>query len=127
VRGDVVRLSLSDGDFIDVKKELNAGEYQALLAGITAPRAIGEKPVVQSVELGMARALAFLVGWSFIGLDDRPLLYSPDVPETLRHDTLKSLDAETFQEIIRALDAHEAGVDAEKKRARSSASAYAMT
>ena len=50
-----VRLPLSDGDYLTVKKELNAGEYLDLVTDGAAG-----KP--------FAVLLAYLVGWSLVGL-----------------------------------------------------------
>jgi hypothetical protein len=118
VRPAVVRLALSDGDYLDVKRELTAGEYHHLLASVAPPQDIGRLPQLQPLNFGMARVIAFVVGWSFTGLDDHPLPYSLELPEADRLATLRSLDSDTFREIITALDAHEEQQDREKKSPR---------
>jgi hypothetical protein len=101
----VVRLPLSDGDWIDVKRELNAGEYGDLLTAL-----VDRQP--------FAKILQYVIGWSLIGLDGNPLPYALDLPETVRRDTIKSLDKQTLRELIAVLDKHEAIEEAalEKKR-----------
>lgn len=89
---DVIRLPLSDGDFLTVKKELNAGEGLDLEAE-PAPRTV-------------AVILAYLVGWSFVGTDGIPIPYSPMQSVEERRDTVRSLDTATMDEIVEALGPH---------------------
>jgi hypothetical protein len=89
---DIVRLSLSDGDFLTVRKELNAGEGLDLEAA-PFPRTL---PVI----------LAYLVGWSFVDAANRPIPYSLMQSIDERRDTLRNLDTATMDEIIEALAVH---------------------
>jgi hypothetical protein len=106
VAPEVVRLSLSDGDYLDVNKELNAGQYLELLTAL-----VDRKP--------FAKAIAYLVSWSLVGLNGQPLPYDLDMPEEERRATIGALDKGTVREITAALDKHEAAeqaaVDAKKK------------
>jgi hypothetical protein len=99
----MVRLPLSGGDFVDVKRELNAGEYFDLL-------------VAQADRQSYAKILAYVIGWSFVGADDKPVPYSLDMPETARRDTVRSLDKDTSRELLAALDKHEQAVDAARTK-----------
>jgi len=91
----VVRVPLSEGDWIDVKRELNAGEYYDLLTAMADRQKF-------------AKILAYVVGWSFVGEDDHPIPYALDDPEPARRDTIGALDKGTLRELIAALDKHEA-------------------
>jgi hypothetical protein len=106
VAPEVVRLSLSDGDYLDVNKELNAGQYLELLTAL-----VDRKP--------FAKAIAYLVSWSLVGLNGQPLPYDLDMPEEERRATIGALDKGTVREITAALDKHEAAeqaaVDTKKK------------
>jgi hypothetical protein len=110
VAPEIVRLSLSEGEFLDVQKELNAGQYWDLLAAL-ADRQKFAKPI------------AYLVGWSLVGLNGQPLPYDLDLPEETRRSTLGALDKATLREITAALDRHEAAeqaaLDAKKKTSAS--------
>jgi hypothetical protein len=105
VRPETVRLSLSDGDWIDVIKELNAGEYLDLITA-TAER----KP--------FAKILTYLIGWSLVGFEGQPLPYSLQLPETERRDLVRSLNKATLRELVAVLNRHEAAEEEalEKKR-----------
>lgn len=98
VQPEIVRLPLSGGDFVDVKKELNAGDYWDLI-------------IAQADRQPFAKILAYVIGWSFVG-DSDPIPYSLDLPETLRRDTVRSLDKSTMRELIAVIDRHEQAVDA---------------
>ena len=106
VAPEVLRLSLSEGDYLDVQKELNAGQYVELLSAL-----MERKP--------FAKAIAYLVGWSLVGLNGQPLPYDLDMPEAERRSTIGALDKGTLREITAALDKHEAAeqaaLDAKKK------------
>ena len=99
VAPEVVRLPLSDGDFLDVQKELNAGQYVELLGAM-----MDRKP--------FAKAIAYIVGWSLVGLTGGPLPYDLDLPEETRRATIAALDKATMREISNALDKHEAAEEA---------------
>jgi hypothetical protein len=94
VSPESVRLPMSDGDFLTVKKELNAGEYVDYLTD----RAAGKFFALQ---------LAYLVGWSFVGRGGVPIPYSLDQAIDERRDTLRNLDTATMHEIVTAIQAHE--------------------
>jgi hypothetical protein len=112
VAPEVVRLSISEGDYLDVQKELNAGQYWKLL------NALAERKM-------FAKPLAYIVGWSLVGREidangyNKPLPYDLDLPEDVRRATLAALDKATIREIIAVLDKHEAAeqwaVEAKKK------------
>lgn len=96
---EVVRLTLTEGDFLDVKRDLNAGEYFDLLTAMADRQKF-------------AKILAYVVGWSFVGPDERPIPYSIDDAESARRDTIGALDKATLRELIAAIDKHEAAQDA---------------
>jgi len=104
-----VRLPLSDGDYIDVKKELNAGEYRKLL--YDQLKDTGE-PTLDVSKVGISKLLAYLLGWSFVGRDNERIPYRLEQPEDIRRATIDSLDKATYRELIVAVDAHEAREEA---------------
>lgn len=110
VKPQTVRLTISDGDFIDVKLRLNTGEQQDLFARITPHLTPGAPVQLQSRQVMTAKVLAYLVGWSLTD-DGRPVPMSPDLSDEVRQSTLNNLDPDTFREIRAAIDAHEAATD----------------
>jgi len=105
VRPGTVRLPLSGGDWVEVKRELNAGEYFDML-------------VAQSERQPFAKILTYVVHWSLVGEHDVAVPWAPDLPDAERRDTLRSLDKGTIRELIAAVDRHEreeeAALDAKK-------------
>jgi hypothetical protein len=89
---DSVRLPLSDGHYIIVKKELSAGESWDL---DDAPGNRTQNAV-----------LAYLVGWSFVGDDNLPIPYHPMLPLDERRDTLRAVKESRVKEMTDALLPH---------------------
>jgi hypothetical protein len=115
VRPEQVRVPLFDGEYIEVKKTLNAGEYRDLIAGMTAPSRLGEDARIDMSKVGMTKILQFLVGWSLVGFDEKtPIPYSPEMSEADRIATLRALNVQTFMAITEAIDAHEAQSERER-------------
>lgn len=102
---ETVRLFLSDGDWIDVKKSLNVGEQKRLEAtGVT--RTIAAPPSVNWAEYTIGRVCVWLEDWSFKDTDGK------DVP--LSVDAVRALDTATFTEIQVALTKHVQGIEDSK-------------
>lgn len=112
VEPETARLFISDGDFLDVKKRLNHGEYDDHLARISPFQTPGEPVKMETRQIRTSKVLTYLLGWSLTH-KGQPIPYSPDMPENARVDVLNSLDRATFSEIHKAIDAHEDKEDAE--------------
>ena len=104
VEPDVVRLELKRGLWIDVRRELTFGEQQAMFARMRIQMGPGEAPVLDTTRIGRARMEAYIVGWSFVNPQGKPV---PITPAAL--DNLKTRDA---REIRDALELHEMTVQA---------------
>lgn len=103
VEPDTKRLPLSEGDWIDVKVELTAGETRDLYGRMRPYVTPGEPNQLIAKEVGIARLAAYIVGWSL--LDKR----GKSVPVT--DTTIDGVDMETFQELLAAVDAHITAMD----------------
>lgn len=113
VKPEVVRLALSRGDYIDVKKRLSHGEREDFFATI-APYDLSGVPKFDRHVLRTARLMTYLVGWSLTN-NGTPVPMSPDLPEALRTATIRSLDTDTFDEIHAAILNHENEMDAQRE------------
>ncbi len=107
VQPDVVRLSLSDGDWIDVKKELNAGESRRVFTRLVKAMHFNEKAEVDPDQVGLSKVIEFLVGWSLTDQSGKPVPVS--------EAAINNLDGETYAEIVKAIDVHEAASDAARE------------
>ena len=101
-----VRLPLSEGDYIDVKKTLNAGEYRKLLYD-QFKDTDGDKVIVDHAKIGISKVLAYVLGWSFVGKSGQPEPYNLEQPEEIRRALIDNLDQETYRELLTAITAHE--------------------
>lgn len=104
----VVRLPLSDGEWIDVKAQLNHGEAQGVLERCYEAGADGElrqKPF----RIVQATITAYLIDWSASDLPIR------GEPVSVIEQALNTISQERFKEIQQAIDAHSEAVDRERQ------------
>jgi hypothetical protein len=117
-----VRLTLSEGDWVDVKQELTSGEHRSMFLSQLKDTMLGDKPTLDLQNVGVTKVLSYVVDWSFVGFDGKPL--------QLTRETLDKFDGETFQEVLTAVEAHheawEKAVDA-RKNAQTGATASSTT
>jgi len=106
VQPDTVRLDLSDGDYIDIKKELNAGENRRVFGRLVKDMRAGEAITLEPEQVGLTKIVEYLIGWSFTDGDGR----SVDLSE----GAINNLDQDTYREISDAIDSHEAKVISER-------------
>jgi hypothetical protein len=105
---DIVRLPLSGGEWVDVKKELNQGEQREMFASM------GEhQPTTRVAGTVITRQMiaAYVLGWSLTDADGRPVAFTVGA--------LDGLKAWRFNELWDAVNAHDdrarAAADDEKK------------
>jgi hypothetical protein len=99
VKPEVVRLPLSEGDWLDVRKRLTVGEERAAFQQIVSD--VGTeggrwKPNFEMI--GVAQVAAYVVGWSLV--DDEGIA----VPFSV--EAVQGLEPASFREIEQAVDAH---------------------
>ncbi len=104
VQGDVVRLPLSGGEWIDVKAELNAGEARHIFSALVKEMHAGRPTTIDPDKVGVTKVVEYVVGWSLLGLDGRP--------EPVSESAIDGLDVDTYREIVDAVDAHDAACEA---------------
>lgn len=112
------RVALTEGDWVEFKDKLTIGEKKRLEgSGVAAVRdPSGDTRAKQSFELdferlGLARLEAYVVAWSFVGLDKKALAVTPEA--------IGSLVPEIADELEKALDEHIKKVEAAKKESAS--------
>jgi len=112
VQPDIVRIPISDGDFIDVKKQLNSGEKRGIYSALVKPGlGFGEKPTLDPHLVGRTEIEAYLVGWSLVDAEGKPVPVSAAA--------IDNLDTDAYGEIAKAIDEHDraatAAMEAKKK------------
>lgn len=118
VQPDVVRLDLSDGDWLDVRKELSTGEVRRAMAKtIKSMRPDGRiEPDLEM--LGRAEIAAYIIDWSFVDAQDKRVPYSDAALDNLTQDA--------YNEIEAAVRKHIADGEAERKNARGGSSSTSV-
>src|SRR5258706_14780183 len=113
VRPEYTRIEISEGDWIELKNELNVGEkYRLEAAGLKPPVMLNGRPFspIDWATHDLERALIFLHKWSLRGGEPEG-----DIP--LDFSGISTLDQESFQEINAAILVHTIA-QAEAKKAR---------
>jgi hypothetical protein len=126
-RPEVVRLEISQGDWLLVKKHLTAGEQRAIFRrmmreGITSDR-------VDPVRVGWAKMVGYLLDWSIEDADGQPVVIRDKSEEDIGA-ALDALDVDSFREILAAIDTHEEAMAAElaaEKNGQATGSASSAT
>ncbi len=103
-----VKAAEDDGAFIDVKRELNAGETRRVFSRLVKDMTAGEKISLEPDKIGLTKLVEYLIGWSFVDEDGQPVPVS--------EDAINALDQATYREITKAIDAHEAEMDAARRK-----------
>lgn len=118
VRPETVRLELSDGDWVLVKRRLSIGEIrEAQALGLQFDDRL-ERWILDPKRTGVIDVVAYLVDWSF----PLPIAHAPRL-EVLA--AVEALGLEEFLDVQRAVVAHERAEEArrtaEKKTPRGAA------
>ena len=106
-----VRIELTGGDWLLVRKHLTAGEERDAHAKVIKAGTMrsGERPELDLEHLGIAQAVSYLIDWSITDADDKPIRIRdasyPFVFAALRNQTPESL-----REILEAIQAHDAAM-----------------
>jgi hypothetical protein len=107
VNGDVVRLPLDGGDWVEVKAELNAGEMHDLFAETIGEMRPDGARTLDLKKVPFASLLAYIVRWSLLDTQGRPQPFS--------ESALRGVDGDTYREIRVAVDQHIAAVEAKRE------------
>ena len=108
VQPKIVRLPLTEGEWVDVKRELSYGEQTDMYAAMRKQFGAGTVPVLDLTLIGRARMGAYLLAWSLVDAEGTPVPVSPAA--------INNLDADTAREIAAALEAHDEALAEEKKQ-----------
>jgi hypothetical protein len=111
-----VKLELSGGDWILIKKRLNHGEQTDMFARIYVAGIDGQMRA-NPLNVGLVQATAYLLDWNLLGLDEKPLLIR-DQPIAVVESILRSFGPEQFAEIRDAIQKHIALMDEEHAAAK---------
>jgi hypothetical protein len=128
VSPEAVRVALSDGDWIDVRKRLNHGEHTEMLERlyVVTPEGAARRDPLKWANVIVT---TYLLDWS-LAAPAKGHLAIRDQPRSALQDALNLLDPDDFAEIREAIETHASAVAAdraEKKRTSSGAPASPRT
>ena len=112
VQPTTTTLKISHGDTLTVKRRLNYGEQNDLLAKMASPPAQGDGGVIRAnpFEVRIVTVLAYLVDWSITDEDGAHVDIRGKAEDEVRA-ILRDLDPTDFEEIYLELSAHIAAQD----------------
>jgi D-aminopeptidase len=119
VRPETTRLDISGGDWLLVKKRLNAGEQRRAFARMYREGAAGRLQI-DPLQTGLALVLSYLLDWSLLDEAGKPIAIM-DADDETKAAALDAIDYDSFVEIKNAIDAHQNANEAEaaaKKKIR---------
>jgi hypothetical protein len=136
VKPESIRLPLPDGDWIQVKVRLNAGEYRAFIMqsskATTAPCPScgfqSDDLVFDALKYPVELAAAYLLDWSFT-MNGQVVPIAQQSGEVIR-SALDNLEPEDFKLVWQAIEAHKDRQDlarAQEKKRQASATSSAPT
>ena len=106
VKADTVRLPLSDGDWIDVRRELTIGEARRIYS--EAYRSTDGATVTVDAQIAsFARSATWITAWSLLGQDGMAIVWPINLSLRKKIEILEQLDVDTMVEIEAAIAAHE--------------------
>ncbi len=127
VKPETINIEISDGDTIEIKKELTVGEQKQMFThaikrmGGVMGEGRGEWDM-DPVLLGFAKVEAYLIGWSFaedvLDNDGKPVMENNKPvtkPVDFSPEAIQSIDETTYSEIEEAIDKHTEKLAEEKK------------
>lgn len=117
VQPTITRLDLTDGDWIEIKTELNAGERRHAFGRLVKEMRAGENAMLDPEQVGLTRLAEYIVAWSFVDASGQAVPVS--------EAAINALDVDSFGELVAAIDKHEAAHEA-KRSAEKKDSATSM-
>ena len=111
-RPETLRLALTRGDWIVVKKHLTAGETRRVFRRMIRKGATGDE--IDSLQVGLSKMVVYLVDWSITDADDQPVIIRGQTDDVIA-DVLEMLDVESFAEILKAIETHERTMELERE------------
>ena len=89
----------ADGEYVEVKRELTAGEQRRVFTRVMKDMRLGEPPILDPQLVGKTKLTEYVVGWSFTDANGARVPVS--------ESAIDNLDTETYAEIVAAVDWHE--------------------
>jgi len=109
VKADTVRLPLTEGDWIEVRRELTIGQARNIYS--ESYRVTETGSTIDPQIASFARAATWITAWSLIGMDGMAIAWPINLPLRKKVAILEQLDVDTMVEIEAAIAQHERDVE----------------
>ena len=111
-----MRIDISGGDWLLVRKHLTAGEERDAQARVIKAGTFkaGERPELDPEHIGIAQAFCYLIDWSITDADGQPIPIR-DKPYAFVAAAIRNQTPESAKEIIDAINAHDEAMTAERE------------
>lgn len=106
-----VKLNISQGDWLLVKKRLTAGEQRRVYTRLIKRMVSGEPTELDPTLVGITTILGYLLDWSIKDAANNPIA----VTDQTVIDALSNMDGESFNEILQAVQDHEKAMADERE------------
>jgi hypothetical protein len=104
VAPETQRITFPDGEWVTVKKRLNAGEQRRIFKRMVKGMRPGEKVELEPEQIGRSKVVEYLLDWS------APIAIQGKSPDEIGQ-ILDGLDPDDYARIVKAVDAHETAED----------------
>lgn len=110
-----IRLDLTQGDWLLVKKRLNSRESRQVLSDMVKSMPAGERPQLDPMQVQISQIVQYLLDWgTFTDAAGKPLVIRDKSSDEIR-GILDNLDADDVSEIAKAIDEHHKAMEAERE------------
>lgn len=117
VQPETVRIDLEDGQWIEVKKRLTAGEDRLRMTSVISEVRQDGRYTPDPTMVGKANVMAYLVDWSLRDNAGKKVAIEKDAQKLAAMD---ALSPEAFKVISDAINAHEDAMEAEREAEKKS-------
>lgn len=98
---ETTTLHISQGDWLLVKKHLNAGEQRRIFSRMYKANGVEIEPL----QAGLSQVAEYLLDWNITDANDKPIMIRDQSAEAIIA-AVESLDPEDYTEINKAIDTH---------------------
>jgi hypothetical protein len=117
VRPETVRVVLADGEWLELAKELTAGENRDMVASQFKDSTNSQGVSIDWKQVGLSKVMAYVKDWSFVDFKGEAL--------PITEEWLRKFDQQTFADVLDVVAAHDEAADkaiAERKNVQATES-----
>lgn len=112
-RPESVRLFITQGDWLEVKRHLSAGEQRRIYTRMIKTMVAGESTTLDPEQAGLSQMIEYLLDWSITDPDGKLVPVRDQPPDKVAAGIL-ALDVESYNEIREAIQTHDAAMVEER-------------